>query len=105
MVRSLIKLLKIRGPCNKRHQGFGWQMLNNLILLCFIVSMFDFFVFVCLFVCLFVGVGDFGSPTPVAPAPIVEHLAVDLSLPVFTTYRSVVAGIRTPNLLLAGRML
>ena len=45
--------------------------------------MFDF---LCLFVCLFVGVGDFGSPRPVAPAPIVEHLAVDLSLPVFKTY-------------------
>ena len=40
---------------------------------------------------------------PVALIPIVEHLEVELSLPVFTIYgRSVAAGIQTPNLLLAG---
>ena len=34
--------------------------------------------------------------------PNAERFAVELSLPAFTTYRSVAAGIRTPNLPHAG---
>ena len=41
---------------------------------------------------------------PVTLAPIAERLSVELSLPDFT-FRSVAAGIRTPNLPLAGRTL
>ena len=39
---------------------------------------------------------------PVKLTTIAERLAVELSLPVFTTYRSVAAGIQTTNLPLAG---
>ena len=38
LVRTLIKVLKMRGSCKNSHQACGWQMLTILRLLCLIVS-------------------------------------------------------------------